>query len=255
VSRAGVDPGGWAASAEGGMRRVLGLLACCLVLAGCYEAEQEFTGEIEAAALDLTQPVPGGTVYITCGPIEGVELYPLDLDPFLTIRGGYEISTMNRAIVPQGNGMAPQAFLNYEDARRLPNTNFFISGLKDGCTAVFSAVGLFIRTGGLTVSNPAEVEYADDPSGVPNGLASERGQSDESPFPFSDSRRVDQEIWRRVRDIDRTLQGLLDAMNVRRNAIVLFFAYNGAETGYGLRSSIMILDRAVFADRIVRLKG
>jgi hypothetical protein len=241
--------------AEGWMQKAVRVLACCLVLAGCYEAEQEFSGEIEAASLDLTQPVPGGTVYITCGPIEGVEMYPLDLDPFLPVRGGYEIFTTNREIVPQGNGMAPQAFLNYNNSRRLPNTNFFISGLKDGCTAVFSAVGLFIRTGGLTVSNPAEVEHADDPSGVPNGLESETGQSDESPFAFSDSRRVNQEIWRRVRDIDRTLPGLLHAMNVRRNAIVLFFDYNGAETGYGLRSSIMILDRAVFTDRIVRLKG
>jgi len=44
------------------MRRLLGLLAYCLVLAGCTEEEQQFSGEIEAAALDLTQPVPGGSV-------------------------------------------------------------------------------------------------------------------------------------------------------------------------------------------------
>jgi len=244
------------------MQKVVRVLACCLVLAGCYEAEQEFSGEIEAAALDLTQPVPGGTVYITCGPIEGVEMYPLDLDPFFKVRGGYEIFTTNSSIVPQNQYTLPPAFLIYGNSRSLPNTNFFITGLKDGCTAVFSAVGLFITTGRETVSGAAEDQYPVYPSGVPNGLKSETGQSDESPIGFSKSRRVNQEIWRRVRDIDRTLQGLLQGLNLVRNAIVLFFDYkgtefdyNGAETIYGVGTSMMILDRVVFAERVVRVKG
>ena len=244
------------------MQKVVRLLACCLVLAGCTEEEQEFSGEIEAAALDLTQPVPGGTVYITCGPIEGVEMYPLDLDPFFKVRGGYEIFTTNSSIVPQNQYTLPPAFLIYGNSRSLPNTNFFITGLKDGCTAVFSAVGLFITTGRKTVSGAAEDQYPVYPSGVPNGLGSETGQSDESPIGFSKSRRVNQEIWRRVRDIDRTLQGLLQGLNLVRNAIVLFFDYkgtefdyNGAETIYGVGTSMMILDRVVFAERVVRVKG
>jgi len=244
------------------MQKAVRVLACCLVLAGCYEAEQEFSGEIEAAALDLTQPVPGGTVYITCGPIEGVEMYPLDLDPFFKVRGGYEIFTTNSSIVPQNQYTLPPAFLIYGNSRSLPNTNFFITGLKDGCTAVFSAVGLFITTGRKTVSGAAEDQYPVYPSGVPNGLGSETGQSDESPIGFSKSRRVNQEIWRRVRDIDRTLQGLLQGLNLVRNAIVLFFDYkgtefdyNGAETIYGVGTSMMILDRVVFAERVVRVKG
>jgi len=244
------------------MKKVVRVLACCLVLAGCTEEEQEFSGEIEAASLDLTQPVPGGTVYITCGPIEGVEMYPLDLDPFFKVRGGYEIFTTNSSIVPQNQYTLPPAFLIYGNSRSLPNTNFFITGLKDGCTAVFSAVGLFITTGRKTVSGAAEDQYPVYPSGVPNGLGSETGQSDESPIGFSKSRRVNQEIWRRVRDIDRTLQGLLQGLNLVRNAIVLFFDYkgtefdyNGAETIYGVGTSMMILDRVVFAERVVRVKG
>ncbi len=244
------------------MQKAVRVLACCLVLAGCTEEEQEFSGEIEAASLDLTQPVPGGTVYITCGPIEGVEMYPLDLDPFFKVRGGYEIFTTNSSIVPQNQYTLPPAFLIYGNSRSLPNTNFFITGLKDGCTAVFSAVGLFITTGRKTVSGAAEDQYPVYPSGVPNGLGSETGQSDESPIGFSKSRRVNQEIWRRVRDIDRTLQGLLQGLNLVRNAIVLFFDYkgtefdyNGAETIYGVGTSMMILDRVVFAERVVRVKG
>jgi hypothetical protein len=245
------------------MQKVVRLLACCLVLAGCTEEEQEFSGEIEAAALDLTQPVPGGTVYITCGPIEGVEMYPLDLDPFLPVRGGYEIFTTNREIVPQNQTESPQAFLNYNNSRRLPNTNFFITGLKDGCTAVFSAVGLFITTGRKTVSDAAENEYPVYPSGIPNRLGSEADQSDEGSMGFTKSHRVNQEIIRRMHDVDRTLQGLLQGLNLVRNAIVLFFDYNkgtefdynGAKTIYVVGASMMILDRVVFAERVVRVKG
>jgi len=224
------------------MRRVLGLLACCLALAGCYEAEQEFTGEIEAASLDLTQPVPGGTVYITCGPIEGVELYPLNLGPSFWFRGGYKISTTNREIVPQTNGPLPSAFLNYEKSRRLPYTNFFISGLKDGCTAVFSAVEMRIKSGGYAMDNPASYIPSDAP-----------GEARSSP-PFSDSRRVNDEIWQRMLEVENTIQGLLDMINMRRNAIVLFFSYIDVGTGRKRSSSAMILDRVAFSDRIVRVK-
>jgi hypothetical protein len=222
------------------MRRVLGLLACCLALAGCYEAEQEFTGEIEAAALDLTEPVPGGSVYITCGPIEGVQLYPLDLDPFFPVRGGYEISTMNSAIVPQNQSTTPQAFLNYENSRSLPNTNFFITGLKDGCTAVFSAFEMFIRPGGVTVdgSVPAQVI----PGSGANGIV------------FSYSLRVDDEIRRRLRGREGRIEWL-EERNLRRNAIVLFYRFIDPGTGFNGGSSIMVLDRVVFAERVVRVKG
>ena len=222
------------------MRRVLGLLACCLVLAGCYEAEQEFSGEIEAASLDLTQPVPGGSVYITCGPIEGVELYPLDLDPFLPVRGGYEIFTTNREIVPEGNGPFPQAFLNYAKPRNLPNTNFFITGLKDGCTAVFSAGGMRIRLGDLVVDSPYAVQL------LPGFKA--------NPIRFSSSYRVDDEIWNILRGREGYIDWL-DLRNLRRNAIVLSFSYRKAGSKHDFRSAVMILDRVAFADHVVRVKG
>ena len=249
MSRAGVDPGGWAALVEGGMRRVLGLLACCLVLAGCTEAEQEFSGEIAAASLDLTQPVPGGTVYIKCGPIEGVELYPLNLGPSFWFRGGYEISTTNREIVRESYYMTGQAFLNFEKSRSLPNTNFFISGLKDGCTAVFSAVAMRIKSGGYAMDSPASYIPSDAPREAPIVPGYER-----SPFHFSGSQRIDEEIFRRMREREGTIQGLLDIIHVRRNAIVLFFDYEIAETRHGMGTAAMILDRVAFADRIVRVK-
>jgi hypothetical protein len=222
------------------MRRVLGLLACCLALAGCYEAEQEFTGEIEAAALDLTQPVPGGTVYITCGPIDGVEMYPLDLDPFFPVRGGYEISTTNSAIVPQNQNTTPQAFLNYENSRRLPNTNFFISGLKGGCTAVLSAFEMFVRPGHFVVDTPGDAQIIPGSGG--------------NPIVFSKSLRVDEEIRRRLREREGKIDWLLDVINLRRNAIVLFYRFIDPGTGFNGGSSIMVLDRVVFAERIVRVK-
>jgi hypothetical protein len=231
------------------MRRVLGLLACCLALAGCYEAEQEFTGEIEAAALDLTEPVPGGTVYITCGPIEGVQLYPLNLGPSFWFRGGYKISTTNREIERESFYLTGQAFLNFEKSRRLPNTNFFISGLKDGCTAVFSAVAMRIKSGGYAMDSRASYIPSDAPRKAPIVPGYER-----SPFDFSASQRVNEEIWRRMREREGTIQGLLDIIHVRRNAIVLFFDYEIPETRHGFGTSAMILDRVAFASRIVRVK-
>ena len=222
------------------MQKVVRVLACCLVLAGCTEEEQEFSGEIEAASLDLTQPVPGGTVYITCGPIEGVEMYPLDLDPFLPVRGGYEIFTTNREIVPQGNGMAPQAFLNYANLRRLPNRNFFITGLKDGCTAVLSAAGMRIMLGDLVVDSPYTVQLI--PGSTANGIR------------FSRSDRVDDEIWNILRGREGYIDWL-DLRNLRRNAIVLSFSYQKAGSKHDWQSSVMILDRVAFADYVVRVKG
>jgi hypothetical protein len=233
---------------EGGMRRVLGLLACCLALAGCYEAEQEFTGEIEAASLDLTEPVPGGTVYIKCGPIEGVELYPLNLGPSFWFRGGYKISTTNREIERESYLGSGQAFLNFEKSRRLPYTNFFISGLKDGCTAILSAVGVLIRSGGVTIDVSGPV-LSDAPRKAPIVPGYEQ-----SLFRFSYSQRIDEEIWRRMHEREGTIQLLMDIINVRRNAIVLSISFIDEGTGRDGYSSAMILDRVAFSDRIVRVK-
>ncbi|MCA3508629.1 MAG: hypothetical protein IOD01_15340 [Rhodobacter sp.] len=222
------------------MQKVVRLLACCLILAGCTEEEQEFSGEIEAAALDLTQPVPGGTVYITCGPIEGLEMYPLDLDPFFKVRGGYEISTANREIVPSSIGMGPQTYLEFEKSINLPNTNFFISGLKGGCTAVFSAIEMLIRPGRFAVDNSFTRQIV---SG-----------SGANPIGFTASPRVDDEIWRRLRGREGKNKWL-DLRNLRRNAIVLLFSYKDPETGYNFGSSVMILDHVIFADHVVLVKG
>ncbi|MFO0513886.1 MAG: hypothetical protein ACK5YF_02845, partial [Rhodobacterales bacterium] len=65
-----------------------------------------------------------------------------------------------------------------------------------------------------------------------------------------------------MHDVDRTIQWLLHGLNLVRNAIVLFFDYNkgtefdynGAKTIYVVGASMMILDRVVFAERVVRVK-
>ena len=55
-------------------------------------------------------------------------------------------------------------------------------------------------------------------------------------------------------EVENTIQGALDIINVRRNAIVLFFSYIDVGTGRKRYSSAMILDRVAFSDRIVRVK-
>jgi hypothetical protein len=169
-----------------------------------------------------------------------VELHPLNLDPFFPVRGGYEISTANSAIVPQNHNTSPQAFLNYENSRSLPNTNFFITGLKGGCTAVFSAFEMFIRPGHFVIDNPGDAQIIPGSGG--------------NPIVFSDSPRVNDEIWRILGGREGKIEWL-EERNLRRNAIVLFFTFKDPETGYNYASSVMILDRAIFAERVLRVKG
>ncbi len=77
---------------------------------------------------------------------------------------------------------------------------------------------------------------------------------EQSLFHFSYSQRVDEEIWRRIHEREGTIQLLLDIIHLRRNAIVLSFSDVDVGTGRNSYSSVMILDRVAFADRIVRVK-
>ena len=57
------------------MRRVVRVLACCGVLAGCAGAE----AEVAMKAVDFSKPVPPYTFFVTCGPLEGITMYPVPL--------------------------------------------------------------------------------------------------------------------------------------------------------------------------------
>jgi hypothetical protein len=71
------------------MRRVLRVLACCGVLAGCAEAE----AEVAMKALDFSKPVPPHTFFVECGPLEGITMYPVPLAGKYTIKGKYRLSS------------------------------------------------------------------------------------------------------------------------------------------------------------------
>jgi hypothetical protein len=99
---------------------------------------------------------------------------------------------------------------------------------------------MFIRPGGFTVDSSFPVLI------IPGSGA--------NPIAFSNSRRVDEEIWRRLFGREGRIEWL-EERNLRRNAIVLFYRFVDPRTGFYGGSSIMVLDRVIFAERVVRVQG
>jgi hypothetical protein len=122
------------------MRRVLRVLACCAVLAGCAEAE----AEVAMKAVDFSKPVPPHTFFVECGPLEGINMYPVPLAGKYTVEGTYrlsssrnDLSTIDLSETDPGNN---RMIIMIADDRDIGvNTNFFVHGMANGCTGVFAA--------------------------------------------------------------------------------------------------------------------
>jgi len=122
------------------MRPAMNLLLCCLFLAGCAEAE----AEVAMKALDFSKPVPPYTFFVTCGPLEGITMYPVSLPGKYTVEGTYrlsssvsDLSTIDLSETNPGNN---RTVIMIPDDRDIGmNANFFVHGLANGCTGVFAA--------------------------------------------------------------------------------------------------------------------
>lgn len=122
------------------MRSSIKLLLCCLFLAGCAEAE----AEVAMKALDFSKPVPPYTFFVTCGPLEGITMYPVSLPGKYTVEGTYrlsssvsDLSTIDLSETNPGNN---RTVIMIPDDRDIGmNANFFVHGLANGCTGVFAA--------------------------------------------------------------------------------------------------------------------
>jgi hypothetical protein len=125
------------------MQKVVRVLACCAVLAGCAGAE----AEVAMKAVDFSKPVPPYTFFVTCSPLEGITMYPLPLPGKYTVEGKYRLSSSVSDL-----SIRDLSLLDSRDDRivvKIPddridrinavNANFFIHGLANGCTGVFSA--------------------------------------------------------------------------------------------------------------------
>ena len=71
------------------MRHSIKLLLCCLCLAGCAEAE----AEVATKAVDFSKPVLPHTIFVECGPLEGITMYPVPLAGKYTVEGKYRLSS------------------------------------------------------------------------------------------------------------------------------------------------------------------
>ena len=134
------------------MRKVLRVLACCGVLAGCAEAE----AEVAMKAVDLSKPVPPYTFFVKCGPLDGITMYPVPLAKKYTVEGRYSLSSSRNDLSVadySDNKMTiwgiddpvsdERVIVNIPESvnDREPgvNASFFLHGLENGCTGVFAA--------------------------------------------------------------------------------------------------------------------
>ena len=122
------------------MRPSKKLLLCCLFLAGCVEAE----AEVATKAVDFSKPVPPEVFYIYCGSLEGVETYPIPLDPAFTAGGRYSISASIEDVSARNSGEGRFYIETPGERTARENVNFFVKGLKNGCTGVFSGFNVWL---------------------------------------------------------------------------------------------------------------
>jgi hypothetical protein len=134
------------------MRGVLRVLGCCAVLAGCAEAE----AEVATKAVDLSKPVPPYTFFVTCGPLDGITMYPVPLPGKYTVEGKYRLSSSRNDLSVADYAENKMAIWGIDDPVsdervivNIPNslndreagtsTNFFLLGFANGCAGVFAA--------------------------------------------------------------------------------------------------------------------
>jgi hypothetical protein len=134
------------------MRLSIKLLLCCICLAGCAEAE----AEVAAKAVDFSKPVLPHTIFVECGPLEGITMYPVPLAGKYTVEGKYRLSSSRNDLsvtdysddkmVIWGTGapVSDERVIvkipdNLNDREAGINANFFLHGLVNGCTGVFAA--------------------------------------------------------------------------------------------------------------------
>jgi hypothetical protein len=112
------------------------VVACCLFLPGCVEKPPEIT----TTTVNFSKPLAVGKFFIECGPLDGIVMYPVPLPRKYTVDGTYTFSSSRSDLtIDEGVG-SERRIVSIPDERDTGvNANFFVHGLKDGCTGVFGA--------------------------------------------------------------------------------------------------------------------
>ena len=98
-------------------------------------------------AVDFSKPVPPHTFFVKCGPMEGITMYPVPLADKYTVEGTYRLSSSMSdlsvqdylKIIPGDNRIIVSIPEDRSNRNNAVNANFFMHGLANGCTGVFSA--------------------------------------------------------------------------------------------------------------------
>jgi hypothetical protein len=139
------------------MRPSIKLLLCCLFMAGCAEAE----AEVAMKAVDFSKPVPPRILFVECGPLEGITMYPVPLAGKYTIQGRYQLSSSVSDLSVVDDSVRYPGFDRVviaipDDQDSGVNANFFVQGLANGCTGVFAATRMDILPPEEMLSEPSE---------------------------------------------------------------------------------------------------
>ncbi|MCA3513337.1 MAG: hypothetical protein INF46_05370 [Rhodobacter sp.] len=139
------------------MQKVVRVLACCAVLAGCAGAE----AEVAMKAVDFSKPVPPRIFFVECGPLEGITMYPVPLPGKYTVEGKYRLSSSVSDLSVVDDSVKYPGFDRVviaipDDQESGVNANFFVQGLANGCIGVFAATRVDILPPEEILSEPSE---------------------------------------------------------------------------------------------------
>jgi len=135
-------------SAMGKLVKVAGL---CVAVLACGPAPADEPGTTPAPVVDFAAPLPGGTFYNKCGPVEGLGMRRLDVDPRFTAGGKYVFYTASDAVFLENEFWIIDSFLTdtYHGGQvklntakwrnDSVNTTFMVRGLKNDCALIFTA--------------------------------------------------------------------------------------------------------------------
>jgi hypothetical protein len=203
------------------MRLSIKLLLCCICLAGCAEAE----AEVAMKAVDFSKPVLPHTIFVECGPLEGITMYPVPLAGKYTVEGKYRLSSSSNDLTVMdmsklSRGDRVVITIPDDDRDAGFNANFFVDGLENGCTGVFAANRVDIMTTERMLASASEISLTLSPV-------------------------VDEAYFAIEKDTVKKL-------NMERNALFInIHAWESPRVG-GV-GTLMILDGDVVASDVVRL--
>jgi hypothetical protein len=211
------------------MKSISLTIGFCLALLACSQARSDQSSVLLELPSDLSKPVPGGILFVFCNLVDVAGRSPVPIDSYLNVDGRYDLEALSDSVRVEFIADYPdRAFIETSaDRHDYKTTNFFLHGLDDHCTGVFSATTILIRSAKSVLEEPY-TPMSLDGSGE---------------LRYSPSDTIDSEIWKHM--FNKTDDYLIS------NAMVLNVTFRADVDTHDLNTDFMILDGEVIADRVI----